>query len=58
MLYSPKEGGVCWGGGGREEGHSSIIRGDVTVVVNSLKLEFEHTLFEVLEFQNKDSMPP
>lgn len=30
----------------------------MTVVVKSLKQEFEHTLFEVLEFQNKDSMPP
>lgn len=43
--------------GDREEGDSSIW-GDVTVVVKSLKQEFEHTLFEVLEFQNKDSMPP
>lgn len=44
--------------GGRDEGHSSLIWWDVTFVVNSLKQEFEHTLFEVLEFQNKDSMPP
>ena len=47
-------GGVL---GDREEGDSSIW-GNVTVVVKSLKQEFEHTLFEVLEFQNKDSMPP
>lgn len=39
--------------GDREEGDSSIW-GDVTVVVKSLKQEFEHTLFEVaLNFKIK-----